>query len=168
MERNSSFTTTKLYYAKTTDGIEWKSAQADGDTFTTDANGKLTTQVQGLDKGEYYLEETKAPTGYNALPAPVKVTITATANGTETTDSTQVTYAATTDGAAARVDNGTVDLTDAQKEAQPVAVATIVNNAGAELPSTGGIGTTMFYVIGTILVIGAGVLLVSRRRMNAN
>ena len=160
--------TTKLYYAKTTDGIEWKSAQADGDTFTTDANGKLTTQVQGLDKGEYYLEETKAPTGYNALPAPVKVTITATANGTETTDSTQVTYAATTDGAAARVDNGTVDLTDAQKEAQPVAVATIVNNAGAELPSTGGIGTTMFYVIGTILVIGAGVLLVSRRRMNAN
>lgn len=46
--------------------------------------------------------------------------------------------------------------------------ATVTNNAGAELPSTGGIGTTIFYIIGAILVIGAGVLLVTRRRMNAN
>ena len=160
--------TTKLYYKKTTNGIEWKTAQADGDTFTTDTNGKLDTQVQGLDKGTYYLEETKAPTGYNALAQPVQVTIAAAANGTATTDSTQVTYTATTDGAAAKVDNGTVDLTAAQKKAQPVAVATIVNNAGKELPSTGGIGTTIFYIVGAILVLGAGILLVTRRRMNAN
>ena len=40
------------------------------------------------------------------------------------------------------------------------------NNTGAELPSTGGIGTTMFYVVGSILVIGAAVLLVTKRRMN--
>ena len=45
---------------------------------------------------------------------------------------------------------------------------TIVNQAGAVLPSTGGIGTTIFYIIGAILVIGAGVVLVTRRRMNAN
>ena len=44
----------------------------------------------------------------------------------------------------------------------------IENNQGAELPSTGGIGTTIFYIIGAILVIGAGVVLVTRRRMNAN
>ena len=160
--------TTKLYYKKTTNGIEWKTAQADGDTFTTDANGKLTTQVQGLDKGTYYLEETKAPTGYNALAQPVQVTIAAAANGTATADSTQVTYTATTDGAAAKVDNGTVDLTAAQAATQPVAVATIVNNAGAELPSTGGIGTTIFYIVGAILVLGAGIVLVTRRRMSAN
>lgn len=43
----------------------------------------------------------------------------------------------------------------------------VVNNAGSVLPSTGGIGTTMFYVIGAILVIGAGVVLVTRRRMSA-
>ena len=49
----------------------------------------------------------------------------------------------------------------------PVAVE-VVNNKGTELPSTGGIGTTIFYVIGAILVLGAGVLLVTRRRMNAN
>ena len=44
--------------------------------------------------------------------------------------------------------------------------ATVTNNAGTELPSTGGIGTTIFYIIGAILVIGAGVVLVTRRRMN--
>ena len=46
--------------------------------------------------------------------------------------------------------------------------ATVTNNSGEELPSTGGIGTTIFYIIGAILVIGAGVVLVTRRRMNAN
>ena len=44
----------------------------------------------------------------------------------------------------------------------------VVNNAGTVLPSTGGIGTTIFYIIGAILVIGAGVVLVTRRRVNAN
>ena len=43
----------------------------------------------------------------------------------------------------------------------------ITNTQGAELPSTGGIGTTIFYLIGAVLVIGAGVLLVTRRRMKA-
>ena len=43
---------------------------------------------------------------------------------------------------------------------------TIVNNKGVELPSTGGAGTTMFYIIGSILVIGAGIVLVAKRRMN--
>ena len=45
---------------------------------------------------------------------------------------------------------------------------TIVNNAGAELPSTGGIGTTIFYVLGGLLVVCAGVLLITKRRMNKN
>ena len=44
----------------------------------------------------------------------------------------------------------------------------VQNLSGTELPSTGGIGTTLFYVIGAILVLGAGILLVTRRRMNAN
>ena len=43
---------------------------------------------------------------------------------------------------------------------------TVVNESGTELPSTGGIGTTIFYILGAILVIGAGVVLVTRRRMN--
>ena len=44
----------------------------------------------------------------------------------------------------------------------------VENNKGSVLPSTGGIGTTIFYVIGAILVLGAGILLVSKRRMSAN
>ena len=66
--------------------------------------------------------------------------------------------------------NGEVNLTAATQSSgkQPVATGAIENNSGAELPSTGGIGTTIFYVIGAILVLGAGILLVTRRRMNAN
>ena len=45
--------------------------------------------------------------------------------------------------------------------------ASVTNNKGSELPSTGGIGTTIFYAIGAVLVIGAGIVLVTRRRMNA-
>ena len=44
----------------------------------------------------------------------------------------------------------------------------VLNNAGAELPSTGGIGTTIFYVLGGVLVVCAGVLLITKRRMNKN
>lgn len=156
--------TTKLYYAKGTNTITWETTQAAGDTFTTDTNGKLTTQIQGLDKGEYYLEEITAPEGYNLLASPVKVTITAKETDSEGTHN--VTYSATTDGAAAAVTNGTVDLAAAQVEAQPVATATIVNNSGTVLPSTGGIGTTIFYVVGSILVVAAGVLLITKKRMS--
>ena len=62
----------------------------------------------------------------------------------------------------------TVDKTTVTKNNDKIATIEVVNNAGAELPSTGGIGTTIFYVIGAILVLGAGILLVTRRRMNAN
>lgn len=48
-----------------------------------------------------------------------------------------------------------------------VQTATVVNNPGAELPSTGGIGTTIFYLLGALLVIGCGIVLVARRRMAA-
>ena len=42
----------------------------------------------------------------------------------------------------------------------------VINNSGSLLPSTGGIGTTIFYVVGAILVIGAGVMLVVKKRMS--
>ena len=44
--------------------------------------------------------------------------------------------------------------------------AQVVNNAGSVLPSTGGIGTTIFYIVGAVLVIGAGIVLVTRRRIS--
>lgn len=57
-------------------------------------------------------------------------------------------------------------LDKAQEVAGGTASIDVVNQAGSVLPSTGGIGTTIFYAIGAILVIGAGVVLVSRRRAN--
>ena len=55
---------------------------------------------------------------------------------------------------------------DENDELTYTTVITKVNNqSGTELPSTGGIGTTIFYVVGAILVVGAGVLLVVKKRM---
>ena len=48
-------------------------------------------------------------------------------------------------------------------EVTPVG-AEVINNAGVELPATGGIGTTIFYVVGGVLVVAAGVLLVVKKR----
>ena len=48
-----------------------------------------------------------------------------------------------------------------------VVSATVENNAGTQLPSTGGMGTTLFYVLGGILAVGAIVLLVTKKRMNS-
>ena len=108
--------------------------------------GKIT--IKGLDDAtEYYLYETKAPAGYNRLTDAVKFKITATYN--DTGDSwTSVTAA----------------VNDVEQSSVSVQVA---NNKGSTLPSTGGIGTTLFYVIGGGLMAVAAVLLVTKKRMNS-
>lgn len=85
------------------------------------------------------MEETKAPAGYNKLPGRVKVEMK---EGNLTTTMTGDTWAK---------GNGGVQIT---------------NNTGAELPSTGGMGTTIFYIIGSVLVLAAIVLLIVRKRMS--
>lgn len=68
-----------------------------------------------------------------------------------------------------KCDDETFTITDSDYTASNLEQSRIiVNEQGSLLPSTGGIGTTIFYVIGTILVIGAGILLATRRRMSAN
>ena len=150
---------TKEFYKWTDNKVTW-TTEAAADVFETDSAGKLKQQVRGLDKGTYYLLETKAPTGFNALKDPVEIIISVSEADNK------VTYTATYGGEAAAMTNGIVDLTTAQASAQPVATGTISNEHGVELPSTGGIGTTLFYIVGAVLVIGAGVLLVTRRRMD--
>lgn len=151
--------TTEYYKWNATNGVTWV-AEAQADVFET-SGGKLTQQVRGLDNGTYYLVETAAPKGYNLLKDPVEVVISV--NKTNDT----VTYSATADGKNAAVTNGSIDLTQAQaNNKQPVATATIINNTGTVLPSTGGIGTTIFYVVGSIMVVAAGVLLITKKRMS--
>lgn len=134
-----------LYYVqdKNTKAVTWTEIEAEATPFTTDENGKAT--FQGIAAGTYYLRETQAPAGYNSLKGDVKVEITATyeENGELAGSS------------ATSNDNG-----------QYIQVKSIANKAGAVLPSTGGIGTTIFYVLGSILALGAAVLLIAKKRMN--
>lgn len=99
-------------------------------------------QIKGLAAGTYYLVETKAPAGYNKLKDAVKVEIEEKNTGDPSTMSD-------------------ADITAI--EVTPVG-AEVINNAGVELPATGGIGTTIFYVVGGVLVVAAGVLLVVKKR----
>ena len=122
---------------------------------TSDANGLF--KVIGLDDDTYYLREIEAPTGYNLLANDVEVKITATtANGQDWTDGNPAT--ALTNLAV------TADNTSGTGSRHRIAAITIANNAGSTLPETGGIGTTIFYVLGSTLVVAAIVFLVTRRR----
>ena len=102
---------------------------------TTNTQGKI--EIDGLDSDTYYLREIKAPAGYNALGQDVEVKITGATTKEDGSDS--LTYT--------------------------TVVAEINNQSGTELPSTGGMGTTVFYILGSVLVLGAAVVLVTRKRM---
>ena len=108
--------------------------------------GNIT--INGLDDTiEYYLYETKAPAGYNRL-----------------TDAVKFKIAATYKDAGANWDSVTAVVNDVE---QPSLSVNVENNKGSTLPSTGGIGTTIFYVIGGGLMAVAAVLLVTKKRMNS-
>lgn len=102
---------------------------------TTIANDVLITAgeaiIEGLDADEYYLEEVTAPTGYNKLTSPIKVTISSIG-----------------------ADNSFSRFT-----------ANVLNYTGSQLPDTGGMGTTLFLTLGSMLVIGFGLLLVTKLRV---
>ena len=117
--------------------------------------------VSGLDDGTYYLMEIKAPTGYNLLENALRLDIAAaTANGQTWAGDPAAALTALT----INVDQGGAQNGDVGTGAVALTVA---NNQGATLPETGGMGTTLFYVIGGLLVAGAGILLVVRLRMRA-
>ena len=119
---------------------------------------QVSIEIRGLDSGIYYLRETKAPRGYNQLTAPATFTIEA-----EYLDDRQ-----NWDGedAAAALTGMTVaggDRIDNPAKYMGVAF-TVINNAGSLLPETGGIGTTIFYIIGTLLMAGAVFFVVAKGR----
>lgn len=140
-------------------GADGSITYPDGTTLTSGADGKFV--IAGLDAGSYYLRETKAPAGYNLLKNDISVTITATLDKSENNPAlTELKLSVKDDktGAAATESNGVLDT--------GVVSTDIVNNSGAQLPETGGMGTTLFYVLGGILVLVAIILLVTRKRMS--
>jgi len=136
--------------------IEFVGSTADGYTKAdTDDTNKTTSlvvtaaaaiNVKGLKAGTYYLVETATAEGYNQLTTPITVTITDTTTGDQPnitpSHTVQYSFGETTG-------TGTIEVT---------------NNTGTTLPSTGGIGTTIFYILGGLLVVGAAVILVARRK----
>lgn len=127
------------------------------EAITVVKNDEGTTFIfSGLDDGNYRLTETKTPAGYNTID-PIEFTITAehdvlsdnpaltSLSGNATTGELTFT-SSTTDGSLS---------------------TNVVNKAGSTLPETGGMGTTLFYVLGGALVLCAGVLLVTKKRMSA-
>lgn len=109
------------------------------------------TTIRGLDDAiDYYLYETKAPSGYNKLAAPVKFKIDADTDSYGTDGNTEPEVEVT-------VDNGKPSKTLSTD---------VVNREGSSLPSTGGIGTTIFYVVGGILMAVAAILLITKKKMS--
>lgn len=129
---------------------------------TSVSNGIV--RISGLDDDEYYLLEIEAPAGYNMLEEPVKISLTSVLQHVDFYGNNQDQiltdlYAVVNDDTenpihCALLGGGTVTV--------PIA-----NFSGATLPETGGIGTTVFFVLGGVLAVGAGVLLVVKRRMRA-
>ena len=117
----------------------------------TDDNGRMS--VSGLDAGTYYLTECVAPDGYNLLDKDVEITIAAEYSADGKTITKLTVTVDDEEAVAGNISNGELDVT-------------VENFSGAELPSTGGIGTTIFYALGGLLAVGAAVFLVTKKRMS--
>jgi fimbrial isopeptide formation D2 family protein/LPXTG-motif cell wall-anchored protein len=122
--------------------VTLKGEAQDETTVVGEVNDQGVVVFTGLGAGEYTLSETKTPSGYNTMSA---IDFTISFDKTDKTFSSSRNDIATTD-----------NLTFHAK---------ILNHAGSSLPNTGGIGTTIFYVVGTVMILCAGVLLITKKRM---
>lgn len=103
-------------------------------TLTSYSDGKIN--INGIQADTYYLKEIEAPKGYNLIKTPIKIVVTSDTDGK----------------GVVKVDNDVVDQVN------------VLNNYGSLLPSTGGMGTTLIYAVGCILVLSSGVVLFLKRR----
>ena len=126
---------------------------------TTPESGVIV--VKGVKSGTYEIEEITAPDGYNKLTG--SVTVEAKKTGATSTHTTVY-----LDENGNIVNEETEKTTKVKVDIETIAATAlvVVNKAGTELPSTGGMGTTIFYVLGSALVLGAVVLLVTKKRMS--
>lgn len=144
----------QIYVYKNNDGTYTIANKISDGTQYVDADGEVMAASEVIEAGkvtikglngseEYYLQEDVAPAGYNKLTSRQLVSFVADSQGKYSDNKA-------TTGNDGKYENGGVQ---------------VVNEAGAQLPSTGGMGTVMFYVLGGVLVVAAGVLLVTKRRM---
>lgn len=132
------------------DGTTWSPVEVLG------TDGTISTfTFKGLDDGVYRLTESKVPDGFNGID-PIKFTIAGT-HGVNNAVFDLTALSGTPDP------EGAISFT-ADPEAGSL-TADVENKSGTELPSTGGIGTTIFYVVGGAMVLGAGIFLIAKKRM---
>ena len=129
----------------------WTEAESEAGKLKTNATSIVG--VEGLDKGTYFLKEITTPDGFNGLTSDVEVQIDSSCNTLS-----GATYTVKYKMANANDE----DFTDTDEEEK---VVPIENNRGTVLPGTGGIGTTIFYVIGGGLMVAAAILLITKKRM---
>ena len=139
----------------------WTTDENAATELESDANGLF--KVIGLDDGTYFLKETLAPSGYNTLAEPIKLVISANTNngqlGSGQTTELETIYVTVGSDPAA---SGATTFGD---PATGTVNITVENNRGTTLPGTGGIGTTIFYVVGGGLMVAAAILLITKKRM---
>ena len=126
-------------------------------SMTIDANNKALFTLSGLDDGEYTLTETKTPAHYNTI-SPITFTVNA---------EHEIEWISTRDNVLTSLSGNKVigEITfDVDKTAGSLST-NVVNNIGTTLPGTGGIGTTIFYVVGGGLMVAAAILLITKKRM---
>ena len=125
-----------------------KNTKTQGVTAAAEVGADGVVRFVGLGAGEYTITESKTPAGYNTID-PFTVTISFTADPAQGA----VHWSKASGDASYNSETGVFEIT-------------VENNKGTELPETGGMGTTIFYILGSLLVVGAGVVLVARRRMS--
>ena len=122
-------------------GNEYRYTEAAvGTTATLQSPENGNFNINGLKAGTYWLKETEAPKGYNKLAAPIKIIIE-------------------------QKDDGTQTIKNASDEA--ITTVEVENKSGSLLPFTGGVGTTIFYIAGALLVLAAGVVLIAKKRTDS-
>lgn len=148
-------------YGKSTDGGEQRLLDYLGgdlknqkNQVVSQINGRLV--IIGLKDGDYYLVETDAPEGYNALKTHQKITV-------DDNTSTFTIFANKTTGEVADIQQDDGIHSEINYHLSTVVVQ---NSKGEELPSTGGAGTTWLITIGTLLAIGFAVFLITHKKMS--
>ena len=134
---------------------EWNiSTEAVSATATVGSDGVV--RFDGLSEGTYVIKEMKAPSGYNLLKEDITVKISCEEPATVLSGEEKAVWKYTLSGAVS-TENNEVTATSGRVE------LTIENKEGATLPSTGGIGTTIFYILGAILTVGGGAILLTKK-----
>jgi fimbrial isopeptide formation D2 family protein/LPXTG-motif cell wall-anchored protein len=158
-DSKTSYVTDVVVYERTaTPDLQTISTETVNFTGTTGEDGEI--YISGLSAGIYKLTEVTAPDGYNLLENPITVKVTCTVDANSSSNLPIWKFEADKNGGENYSDTAITTLNDGTGELK------VQNSAGTTLPSTGGMGTTIFYVLGSILMAGAVILLISKRRMS--